>query len=410
MLMNNVSYKINNSELIIYVTGRIDSSNSADFKAETDNIIKNTEHESLTLDLEKLEYISSAGLRVILHLRKEEPTTKLVNVSGEIYEILEMTGFTEMMTVKKAYRHLSVDGCNVIGKGAIGTVYRIDDDIIVKVYGEATALEDIHRERELAKRAFVLGIPTAIPFDVVKVGDNFGSVFELLKARSFAELIIENPADLQKYIDLSVELMKKINSTKVKENELPSIKNKALSAAEYLEKNLPADKADKFRKMADEIPDILNMVHGDLHIKNVMMQNGEAVLIDMDTLSHGHPIFELQALFNAYIGYGEIDKNNVLDFFGIRYETALELWNKILRQYLESDDEAYIEEVENKAKLLGYAFLYKEFSLSDENPEGDLKRQIDAYRNHVLTLIDKVDSFDFEFPAGIADGTAKGAF
>ena len=83
--------------------------------------------------------------------------------------------------------------------------------------------------------------------------------------------------------------------------------------------------------MADEIPDIMNMVHGDLHIKNVMMQNGEAVLIDMDTLSHGHPIFELQALFNAYIGYGEIDKNNILDFFGIRYETALELWNKILQ-------------------------------------------------------------------------------
>ena len=120
------------------------------------------------MDSENLEYISSAGLRVILRLKKAEPSLKVINVSADVYEIFDITGFTEIITIEKAYRKLSVEGCEAIGKGANGTVYRLDPDTIIKVYHNADALADIHRERELARRAFVLGIPTAIPYDVVK--------------------------------------------------------------------------------------------------------------------------------------------------------------------------------------------------------------------------------------------------
>lgn len=45
-----------------------------------------------------------------------------------------MTGFTEMLPVEKAFREISVDGCEVIGQGANGAVYRINPEIIIKVY------------------------------------------------------------------------------------------------------------------------------------------------------------------------------------------------------------------------------------------------------------------------------------
>ena len=151
------------------------------------------DHGKVVLDAEKLEYISSAGLRVILRLRKQEPELAIVNASPEVYEIFEMTGFTEMMPVSRAYRRVSVDGCEVIGQGANGKVYRLDPETIIKVYLNPNSLPDIHRERELARKAFVLGIPTAIPYDVVKVGDGYGSVFELLNAKSFGSLIAEHP-------------------------------------------------------------------------------------------------------------------------------------------------------------------------------------------------------------------------
>lgn len=56
------------------------------------------------MDAEKLDYISSAGLRVILRLRKNEAGLRIIHAQSSVYEILEMTGFTEMMPVEKAYR------------------------------------------------------------------------------------------------------------------------------------------------------------------------------------------------------------------------------------------------------------------------------------------------------------------
>ena len=164
--------------MIINLSGRIDSGNAAEVEGR---ILKEIEgkpaEEALILDASDLEYISSAGLRTILHLRKDNPDLKVVNVRSDVYEIFDMTGFTQMMPIEKAYRVVSVEGCEEIGRGANGTIYRIDKDNVVKVYNNADALEEIQHEREVARLALILGVPTAISYDVVRVGDSYGSVF-----------------------------------------------------------------------------------------------------------------------------------------------------------------------------------------------------------------------------------------
>ena len=184
-----MKYKENGSELTLYFEGHIDSANAKEIEDEIGAIKGRTQPEKLVIDCENLQYISSAGLRIVLRLMKEIKPISIVNVSSDVYEIFDMTGFTEMAEIKKAYRKVSVDGCEVIGKGANGTVFRIDRDTIVKVYVNPDSLPEIQRERELARKAFVLGIPTAIPYDVVRVGDGYGSVFELLNAKSLAEIL-----------------------------------------------------------------------------------------------------------------------------------------------------------------------------------------------------------------------------
>ena len=178
-----------NDKLTIELEGRIDSGNAAEVENEITEAMKEKEPSSVVLDAEDLEYISSAGLRIILRLRKKHPDLKIVNVRSDVFEILEITGFTEMMTVEKAYRKVSIEGCEEIGRGANGSLYRIDSDNVVKIYNNADALDDIQHEREVARLALILGIPTAISYDVVKVGDCYGSVFELLNARSFSKIL-----------------------------------------------------------------------------------------------------------------------------------------------------------------------------------------------------------------------------
>ncbi len=392
--MTKLQSNITAGVLTLFPYGRVDSSSAPEIEAQIDKALAEHPHESVVLDVENLEYISSAGLRVVLRLRKNEPTLTIVNAGSEIYEIFEMTGFTEMMPVQKAYRRVSVDGCEVIGQGANGKVYRLDADTIIKVYMNPESLDDIHRERELARRAFVLGIPTAIPYDVVKVGDLYGSVFELLNAKSFAKLIQDDPSSLPEVARMSVDILKKLHSTEVSPDDMPDYKAYVLEWADYLKDYIPTEKWQKLHNLIAAVPDSNCMIHGDYHLKNVMLQNGEALIIDMDTLAHGAAIFEFMSIFNAYIGFSALDPANCA-FLGLTPEQQKEFWNLTLRYYLDTDDEEKIQNMENKAALLGYMRMYRR-SIRYELDKTELDRaKKEYYREQVLDLIDKVDSLEF---------------
>lgn len=393
--MSNVSGHIDNGKLIIDLSGHIDSSNSSALETDINRIRAEHPQGGLTLDALHLEYISSAGLRVILRLTQKEEDIKLINVSSSVYEVLEMTGFTEMLKVEKAFRVISIEGCEIIGQGANGKVYRLDPDTIIKVYNNPDALPEINRERELARKAFVLGIPTAIPYDVVKVGQGYGSVFELLNAKSFSKLINTNPEKIDTYIKLYVDLLKKIHSTEVEVGQMPSMKETALNWAEFLKDYLPSEQGAKLVRLIKEVPDRNTMIHGDYHTKNVMMQNDEVLLIDMDTLSVGHPIFEFASMYLAYEGFGIIDHNAVTDFMGIPYETALDFFHKATKLYLNTEDEKRYQEVKDKAMLVGFTRLMRRSirRLGFDSPKGG--PLIEACKKNIIELLGRVDSLDF---------------
>ena len=377
------------------LSGHIDSGNAPAVESELMALREREPHDGMVLDLKELTYISSAGLRVVLRLRKLEPQFKLVNVSAEVYEILDMTGFTEMMTVEKAYRELSVEGCEVLGRGANGTVYRIDKDTVVKVYRDADCLPDVQRERELARKAFVLGIPTAIPYDVVRVGESYGSVFELLNSRSFSKLIAADPAGMDKYVDLYVDLMKKMHSTHVKPGDMPRMKEIALNWVTFLREYLPADQAEKLVALVEAVPERDTMLHGDYHTNNIVMQNDEVLIIDMDTLCVGHPIFELASMYLGFVAFGELDPNVTLNFLKMTHDTAVVFWKKALAKYLGSDDDAAVRAVEEKAMVIGYARLMRRTIRRNGFGTEDGRATIALCKERLADLLSRVDSLDF---------------
>ena len=391
-----MDYRIADDVLTLKLTGHIDSANAAVMEKEISGIREANPTGAVVLDCEDLEYISSAGLRIILRLKKTVADTSLINVSPEVYEIFDMTGFTEMMEVRKAYRVLSVEGCEVIGQGANGKVYRIDPDTVVKVYLNPDALPEIHRERELARTAFVLGVPTAIPYDVVRIeGGGYGSVFELLNATSFAKLLIRGEKTVDEVAQMSVDLLKLIHSTVVKPDSMPDMKAVALDWADFLREYLPADQYEKLHALVAEVPDDDHMMHGDYHVKNVMLQNGESLLIDMDTLCHGHPVFELASMYNAYCGYGETDHEITRAFLGIAPETAAELWQKLLRLYLDGADEATVKAVEEKAMIVGYTRIMRRSIRRNGLNTEDGRLVIENCRRHLAELLPRVDTLVF---------------
>ena len=98
----------------------------------------------------------------------------------------------------------------------------------------------------------------------------------------------------------------------------------------------------KVLKVLNEVPVTKTLLHCDFHLKNQLMGHGELMLIDMDTLCIGDPIFELASIYNSYYGFGIIDKKAIEDFLGISIEKAHYLWDKISRKYYDDlNDEEY---------------------------------------------------------------------
>ena len=393
--MKEVNVTVTENEIRIVLAGRIDSNNAHDAENEIMQYAEKNSSLPTVVDAQNLEYISSAGLRVILHLKKTNSDLRVINVNSDVYEILEMTGFTEMMTIEKAYRIVSVEGCEEIGRGANGTIYRIDQDNVVKVYNNADALADIQHEREVARIALVLGIPTAISYDVVKVGNSYGSVFELLNAQSFSKILSTKPEKMEWCVKEYTEMLKKIHGTIVPDNKLPDMRETAIGWAEFMKDHLPKEYGEKLVSLVKAVPKDNHMIHGDYHTKNLELQDDEVLLIDMDTLAVGHPIFELASIYNAFIGFSEYDHETVRRFQGFDLETSKTFWNKFLSAYLGTKNEKKLREVENKARIVGYTRLIRRAIRRKEVDTEDGKKATELWKKELIELLQTTDTLLF---------------
>ena len=388
-----VFHRIDKDILYIAIEGRIDASNASVAEEKIFQIKKENSGKHTVIDADKLEYISSAGLRVILRLRKEDPKLAIINVTADVYEVLDMTGFTDMVTVEKAYPRMSVEGCEFIAKGANGAVYRYDNETILKIYFAPDSLPEIKQERENARRAFVLGVNTAIPYGIVRVGDGYGTVTELLNALSVTKLIRQNPNDLTVPANYYIDMLKNIHSIEVEDGEVPDMKEVALSWANFVYPHLPEEEGAKLVALINAVPKKNTLLHGDYHTNNIMVQNNEPLLIDMDTLCMGHPVFELGSMFNAFVGYSELDHQNMLDFFGYDYETAGKFWKLTLKMYLGTEDETVCQNIADKAMVVGYTRMLRR-AIRRPN-DADSPAKIVRCKEMLSILLKRVDSLDF---------------
>lgn len=390
-----MKHNLDNNVLTIYLSDVIDANTSSQIEEEIFSILSSNTYSKLILDFDEVTYVSSAGLRVILKIKKHTNEVEIINVSRDVYDVFEMTGFIEIMSIKKGLRKLVLEDAEEIGRGANGKVYRYKGDMVVKVYySKQVTLEEIQNEINLAKKAFVMGIPTAIPFDIVKVGEYFGSVFELINAKSLANLINEDPTKLEQYIIEFVEFLKNIHNIQISDNSVPSIVPTCHTWVNYVKDLLDAPRAAKLIKMVDEIPALNTMLHGDYHVKNVMIQNGEMILIDMDTVCKGSILFELSGMYNAFKAFIETELPTEKPFLSLPKDITDKIWDIAYNHYFLDKSEQFKEETLNKIQLISYMRLCRIFHRKSDNPDNKIK--FDYYLNKLVAAIDKVDNLIIE--------------
>ena len=381
-----MKFELNEKTLTLFLEGELNSYNADNIEKEIDNTLKDQKFDKLVLDFSHISYISSAGLRIVLKLKQKYNDFSIVETSLEVYDIFQMTGFTNMMDIKKGLKRVYLSGAQVVGDGYYSTVYRIDKDTIIKVFNRVSDPAQIERELTLAKEAFVLGIPTAISFDIVRVDDKLGVRFEMLDCESLKNMVIKYPERMGEFLDKYAALLKKMNTTECHSPIVPDMKQAYLTKLQKIEEFLPKEVNEKLRKMFEAIPDRKTLIHGDCHFKNIMVQKDELLLIDMDTLSVGYPIFELAALYAPYVAFNEDEPGNSMNFFGIKDEDALALYNALITRYFGKDDEA----IKDKIKIVGYVHMIR----WNRNNEPENTKRFEGCKARLLKLLEKYDDLD----------------
>ncbi|MBR1736220.1 MAG: anti-sigma factor antagonist [Firmicutes bacterium] len=344
---------ITKTENTIKINGKIDSNNASEFEKQLLSAAGEN-YGDITLDAGKLEYISSAGLRVLLKLKKgTKGKVRIINVSPDVYDIFGVTGFDNILEVKKAIREIDIKGCEIIGQGGNGTVYRLDEDTIVKVYKPDVGLTEIEKEREFAKNALVNGVPCVIAYDVVKCGDSYGIVFEMLKSDTLGHAMKNNPEKMDEYIKKYAALAKELHSTKMPEGVFVNIKTILHKRVPNLAQWCTPEELELIDSLIDEMPDGDTLIHGDLHPGNIMIQDGELLLIDMPEVTVGTPIWDMSAIYRDMIVAPQNSAEVIEVSTGMPKELIFETGQKFFAEYTGINDK---EKLEDYFKKIGLVF------------------------------------------------------
>ena len=345
------SYKLDNDVLLVSLKGRLDTEASVKFEAELAEICKENAHGSLVFDASELEYIASSGLRIMLKMVKTEKNFKIENVSAAIYSVFEVTGFSKIINITKALRKIDLEKCERIGFGGNGAVYRVSDDEIVKVNYNPETYEGLDSELAKAKEAFFLGIPTAISFDMVDCGDGKrGVVYETIKSLTLGETMQNEPGRMEELTDKYIEQLTLLHSTRTNNPIFGSAKDNYRKQVENASKYFTEEEGEQLKLILEALPEGDRLVHCDAHPKNLMLQNGEMLWIDMEQMSAGHPIYDLISI--AVILNGMRTDEMIMSIAGMNNATVAILKDCFIRKYFKTDDPAMIEKYSSMINAL----------------------------------------------------------
>lgn len=333
----NFNYNLDNGVLTVSLDGRMDTEAAVKFEAELAEICKNNPHESMVFDAEKLLYVASSGLRTILKMAKTEKNFSVENVSPAVYSVFEMTGFSRIIKIRKALRKIDLEKCEKIGFGGNGAVYRVSEDEIVKVNYNPATYAALDLELAKAKEAFLLGIPTAISFDLVDCGEGKrGVVYETIKSRTLGESIQSNQELMEELTERYVEQLNTLHAVHTDNPVFGNAKDNYRTQVENASKYLTDEEGKMLEQILAALPEGDRLVHCDAHPKNIMIQNGDMLWIDMEGMATGHPIYDLISI--AAVLNGMRTDEMSLGICGMDNQTVLKFKDCFIRKYFKTED------------------------------------------------------------------------
>ncbi|MCR5788789.1 MAG: phosphotransferase [Lachnospiraceae bacterium] len=299
--MEGTDIRWDNEKNTLYVTfaGRIDSLTTQGLDRKISFALEGHVNPSCVVDAEKLGYISSAGIRILIGLAGQCRDMKIVGVSMDVYDIFSMTGLTNLVSVERRIRKIRqpVPGM-LLSREKEADIYRDTEDLVIKIFHPEISLEEVQRRWKLSNVATSHGIPSPIAFEVVSCNGSYGIIYEKMHGRTLDELWRERPDDMEDEIRLFSELMTRMHHCQIREQELPDIAERTLREIERT-KILAEDEKRFMKHLIGSLGRKDIFVCGNLRLNNVLLQDGRLMILDLTRAGRGNPVLDLQFTASA---------------------------------------------------------------------------------------------------------------
>lgn len=239
-----------------------------------------------------------------------------------------------MENSKKAF---SVKGLACIGEGENGHVYRLDEETIIKVMDKKTVNDAlIEREKKNAREAFVLGVPTAISYQIADVDGSPGIIYEKLEGKTIQELVADDPERMEELVAKEARLLKRVHQIHVpEETALSPLEELFLERLRDVSEFMTVSEVEQLQKLIGTLSGRRNYIHGDYHHGNVIVNGKELFLIDMFNSSYGHPMYDLMSHYMLGAQIAKADPKAVEKLYGWKSERVLAAWDCFVEAYFE---------------------------------------------------------------------------
>lgn len=350
------------NKILIFLPERIDNLNITELEENISQLLEESDAENIILEASELNYLSSIGIRMLLKLRSSGKHVEIIRVRPEIKDTLVQVGINEVIPVFSEDKVVFTRNLKVLKERNDFIVYLLEKDKALKVAKNDRHKDDILKEKNSIREAFLLGIPTLIPYDYVRTTDGrYGLIYELPEAKSFETLITENPEDEESLIKTFVDKTREIHQIEIPRSP-HSVSQKEGQLEPLVKKNiLNKEEEEKIRSFFDYIPDSDHFLHTHLDFKNIIETTEKDILFThIIKLATGHPVLDLYRLYYTYYLLPEYDMNLYTKVSDLPVEKGKDLTDKVIREYFQIETQEELDKIYKQLRIIALiAYLEK---------------------------------------------------
>lgn len=251
------------------------------------------------------------------------------------------------------YPQIDLSQWKQVGEGGNGKTYvnpSAPGQILKVNNARLSALEAVKHEYDVSKAVEGLGISVPQIYHIVRVGDAYATISQLIKdKKSLSRICHDQPERTEEMARLLCRKGKKLFSTPCDTGFFPSRKEQVLWAIDHA--GFVSKKNRRIiRSFAESIPEKTTCVHGDFQTGNIIQSGDSFYWIDLDRFAYGDPMFDIGHLFQICKVYAP--KKQVQDIFHMTQEQFGRFWDAFAKEYTGEEDHSAFDALAGKFACL----------------------------------------------------------